>query len=144
MPIDRSARWWRGADFADLAEYLRIETAEAYPADTVVRAACACGGGVFALDYDPAEGCARRACPACGAEHFVCDSGEYWEEAEPEACVCPCGGRLFEIGVAFSRMNDGEVRWITGGVRCAGCGVLGAPVDWKVDYTPSGQLLEAV
>jgi hypothetical protein len=28
--IDRSGQWWRGEDFGDLAEYLRVVTAEGW------------------------------------------------------------------------------------------------------------------
>jgi hypothetical protein len=48
---------------------------------------------------------------------------------------------LYELGVAFSLFEDGEVRWITVGVRCARCGILASPVDWKIDYGPSRHLL---
>jgi hypothetical protein len=27
-------------------------------------------------------------------------------------------------------------KWITVGARCASCGMLGAYVDWKIDYAP--------
>jgi hypothetical protein len=33
------------------------------------------------------------------------------------------------------------VKWITVGTRCAACGVLGSPVDWKIDYGPTDHLL---
>jgi hypothetical protein len=33
-----------GEDFDDLAEYLRVVTADGYPADRILQAVCRCGG----------------------------------------------------------------------------------------------------
>ena len=33
MTIDKSGTWWKGTEFADIAEYLRDVTADGYPAD---------------------------------------------------------------------------------------------------------------
>lgn len=141
MTIDKSGQWWKGSDFADLAEYLRELTAEGYPADEIVQSICSCGHTLFRLKGDPDEGCVQRTRGACRAQSFIADSGEYWDEAEPVQLSCPCRGRLFEVGVAFSKRADGEVRWITVGHRCARCGVLGSFVDWKIDYGPTAHLL---
>lgn len=90
MPIDKSTEWWRGADFTDLAEYVRVVTASGYPADRVTQSVCACGGTYFRLAADTTEGCARRTCGACGTSAFIGDSAEYWEDAAPEPVACPC------------------------------------------------------
>jgi hypothetical protein len=37
-------------------------------------------------------------------------------------------------------MADAEA----GALRCTGDGVLGCYADWKIDYTPSEQLLQGV
>jgi hypothetical protein len=55
-----------------------------------------------------------------------------------------CGNDTAELGVAFSLRSDGEVRWITVGQRCTGCGVLDAIVDWKISYGPSTHLFAQV
>jgi hypothetical protein len=145
MTIDTSGKWWKGADFADLAEYLREYTADGYPAEEVVPCVCTCGHTVFRLEGDQNEGCVRRTCAACGAQAFIADSGEAWDEADPVKLTCrPCRGRWFEVGVAFSRGQDGDVRWITVGVRCVRCGVLGSFADWKIDYSPTDHLLRQV
>ena len=141
MTIDKSGQWWKGTEFADVAEYLRDQTADGYPADEVVQSVCTCGHTVFRLEVDEDEGCARRTCAACRKQAFICDSEEFWDEAEPMKLACPCRGRLFEVGVAFSKREDGDVRWITIGRRCVKCGVLGSPVDWKIDYGPTDHLL---
>ena len=72
-----------------------LHAADGYPIGRVVQSACACGGSVFRLVGNPQEGCAKRICPSCQAEQFICDSAEIWDEARPEACVCPCTGELF-------------------------------------------------
>ncbi len=143
--IDRSGQWWKGEDFGDLTQYLNEFTAENYPADRIGRSVCgACGGTGFRLSFDDEEGGAQRTCVACGASAFLGDSEEYWDDAEPDDAECPCGGEQFEVGVAFSLRDDGDVRWITVGGRCVACGVLGVYTDWKIDYSPTGHLFAAV
>jgi len=144
LTIDKSGRWWKGEDFDDLAEYIRTLTAEGYPAERIVQSICACGGTVFRLEADAEEGCARRTCVGCEATAFICDSGEYWADAEPEPVACPCGGEQFELGVGFSPRANGDVRWITVGERCTRCGILGSATDWKIDYGPTDRLFDQV
>ena len=144
MAIDTSGKWWRGEGFADLVEYLRILTEESYPVDQVIQAICVCGNTTFRLFADPEEGCAQRVCTKCKQRSFICDSADYWDEAEPKQIRCPDRHTIFELGVGFSLREDSEVRWITVGGRCVKCRVLGSPVDWKVNYGPSSQLLTQV
>ncbi|MBL0219237.1 MAG: hypothetical protein IPQ07_35880 [Myxococcales bacterium] len=144
MSIDRSGEYWTGTGAGDLDEYLRELTADGYPADRIVHARCGCGHDRFELLVDANEGCAQRACSSCGRKHFICDSEEYWSDADPEETACPCGGTAFEIAVGFSHRADASVKWITVGQRCTKCGVLGAAVDWKVDYGPTEQLYDQV
>jgi hypothetical protein len=144
VTIDTSGEWWTGEDFADVVQYIRLYTEVGYPAGRVLQSVCTCGHTLFRLHGDPDQGCARRTCGACGRKAFICDSGEFWDEAEPVVCVCPCRGRLFEVGVGFSFRADGDVRWITVGQRCATCRVLGSFVDWKIDYGPTAHLLQQV
>jgi hypothetical protein len=142
MPIDKTGAWWKGADFADLTDYLREYCRDGYPADVIVQSVCACGHTTFRLEGDSEEGCARRTCAACRMPAFIGDSADYWDEAGPETLTCrPCRGRLFEIGVAFSTRDDGDIKWITVGQRCVRCGVLGSFIDWKIDYGPTDHLL---
>jgi len=144
MTIDTSGEFWIGTAAADLDEYLRTLTADGYPADRIVHATCACGGDRFHLEVDADEGCARRTCTRCQRPHFVCDSEEHWSDAEPEVAICPCHAKAFEIAVAFSHDDDASVKWITVGNRCVNCGVLGAAVDWKIDYGPTDHLYDQV
>jgi hypothetical protein len=141
--IDRSGEWWKGAQFDDLAEYVRELTAPDYPADLVSQSVCKCGSVLFSMEVDSEQGCARRTCLSCDRTVFIGDSAEFWSEADPVAVRCPCGHESFEISVGFSFREGGDVRWITVGRRCVACGILGVPVDWKIDYSPTTQLLEA-
>ena len=140
MSIDESGDYWVGTEAADIDAYLRAYTADDYPVDKVVQARCACGQWSFRLLADSDEGCAQRICASCAAEHLICDSGEYWDDAEPEEVTCPCGKDAYEVAVGFSHRDDGSVKWITVGNRCLACGVLGAVADWKIDYDPTGHL----
>lgn len=144
MAIDTSGKWWRGSDFHDLTEYVKRLTAEGYPAEHVIPAVCSCGQKTFRLRVDPDEGCAQRICATCGAVAFICDSDEYWEDAEPKVVGCPYKHTVFEVGVGFSMREQQEVKWVTVGYRCTTCSVLGSPVDWKIDYSPSEHLLALV
>jgi hypothetical protein len=142
MGIDRRAEWWKGEEFRDIADYLREYTANGLPVRIVLQSTCGCRHTVFQLEADPEEGCARRTCSGCGSAAFIADSGEPWDEAEPFLIRCPCGNDRFEIGVGFSFTDDDEVRWVTVGMRCVRCGILGSPVDWEINYAPTEHLLE--
>jgi hypothetical protein len=141
MAIDKSGKWWKGTNFDDLAEYIRLFTEEGYPADRVVQCVCTCGNKTFRLVADSDEGCAQRTCTVCNNSAFIFDSAEYWEDATPEKVQCLCKHKTFEIGVGFSLRPNEDVKWITVGQRCMKCGVLASYADWKVDYSPSAHLL---
>jgi hypothetical protein len=146
VSIDKSGKWWKGNEPRDIREYLEAFGAnEAYAVDAYRSAVCSCGGEGFYLWADDGEGVAKRVCPACEREHFVCDSEEYWSVAKPEQWRCvECASMLANIGVGFSLYEDGEVRWLYVGERCSTCGVLGCMTQWKVAYAPSKQLLDQV
>lgn len=144
MAIDKSGKWWKGANFSDLAEYIRLLAADSYPAEKVVQSVCVCGNTTFRLLIDADEGYAQLVCEKCGEATFIGDSDEIWEEAEPKKIRCPCKNAIFEIGVGFSLREDGEISWITVGERCTKCGMLGSAVDWNIDYGPSTHLFSNV
>lgn len=144
MSIDTSGEYWVGSEPRDLDEYLRAFTADNYPASRFVHAKCAKGHSEFRLEVDEDEGVARRSCRQCGTTHDMLDSAEYWEDAQPRAVECPCGHDQHNVAVGFSLLDDGSIRWVTIAVRCIKCGVLGAPVDWKIDYEPAEHLFDAV
>lgn len=150
MTIDTSGKWWVGTEANDIGEYLVAYEAEGYPVDVTRICICGCGSERFDLEADRVEGVARRACRDCGSGHYLCDSEEYWDDAEPEKWACAeCGCEVCNLGVGFSlyAASDEEpkdIRWISVGQRCTTCGVLGSFVDWKVGYGGSGALIDAV
>ena len=145
VAIDKSGDAWRGEDAADLAQYLQEFEAGGYRVGRVVAAGCpGCAGRVFRLSTDADDGCAERTCPECGKSVLMLDSEDYWEGAAPEEVRCRCGADLFEVAVAFSLRANGDVRWVSVGMRCTGDGVLGCCADWKIDYSPSCDLLDRV
>lgn len=104
---------------------------------------CACGSDRFQVSGDDEEGCASRRCVACKTEHMICDSAEYWDDADPEQCICVCERDEFQVGVGFAITTDKkDLRWIYVGMRCVHCGLAGVYLDWKIDYGPSLPLVE--
>jgi hypothetical protein len=145
MSIDKSGKWWVGKQPDDLKEYLEAYSGDGYKVHEFRLARCACGNETFHLFADDNEGCAKRTCTSCGTSQFICDSQEYWSESEPAEWKCiECGSTSANVGVGFSLYEDGEIRWLYVGERCAGCGILGCFAGWKVAYAPSKQLLEQV
>ena len=145
MTIDRSGKWWIGSEPQDLEAYLKAWTEEGYGIQAFRLARCSCGSERFELEADENEGAARRTCAACGAQHLMCDSAEYWDEAEPDTYECvECKSSHANVGVGFALLESGEVRWIHVGARCTSCGILGCFADWKIDYEPSTHLMEQV
>lgn len=147
LTIDTSGKWWVGTEADDLREYLIAYEAEGYPVHETRICICGCGSKSFEFKADRDEGCAQRICASCGAAHFIGDSEEYWEEAEPEAWKCGCGCKTCNVGVGFSLHKAGwgkkpDVRWVSIGNRCTNCGTLGSFADWKIDYGPSHHLLD--
>lgn len=158
MTINTSGKWDVGSEPADINTYLiRFVKAEGgYPIDAFRLAKCHCGSLEFNVEADGNEGCAKRTCIKCSKEHLICDSSEYWEDAEPELCSCTeCKSTKYNIGVGFSFRNSKksiaslffrkkEIKWIYIGIRCSKCGILGCCADWKIDYGPSAQLMDQV
>ncbi|XVV15885.1 hypothetical protein ACQP2X_16500 [Actinoplanes sp. CA-131856] len=142
MTLDKSGKLWRGEDFADLAEYVRQFEAGGYPVATVVESRCGqCDGRAFRVGIDEDEATLRM-CLACGNVAFIGDSADYWDEDTAGACACPCGGEEFAVAVGYALFDDGEVRWISVGLRCLKDNALGVYADTKIDYSPSRQLLD--
>ncbi|MFI0485471.1 hypothetical protein [Actinomadura sp. 9N215] len=130
----------RGEDFADLAAAIREFQAEGFAVGEVTESVCGrCEGRAFRVVAD--DDVARRTCTACGTSEFIVDSADYWDEAEPVECECPCGGDKFAAAVGFSLHPDGEVRWVSVGLRCLADGAMGVYADWKINYGPSAHLV---
>ncbi len=147
MSVDTSGKWWVDSDPSDIAEFLEAYSSDSgYKTEVFRLSRCKCGSVQFLLEADDNEGTARRSCVKCKAEHFICDSGEYWEDSEPEKWRCvECKSIHTNVGVGFSLYpEDKEVKWLYVGCRCAKCGVLGCFAGWKVAYVPSRHLFEQV
>ncbi|WP_112261625.1 hypothetical protein [Lentzea terrae] len=124
-----------------LDEYVRDFRAGGYEVTQVVESVCGgCGGRTFEVQVT--EECAvRRRCVRCSTAEFLADSAEFWEDDGAEECACPCGGEEFAAVLGLSCRPDGEVRWVSVGLRCLGCGACGVHEDWKIDYSPTRHLL---
>jgi hypothetical protein len=124
MSIDTSGKWWVGSKPNDIGEFLQAYRSEDGYRTEAFRM---CSSIEFVLEADDNEGTARRTCSKCKAEHFICDSEEHWEDAEPEKWRCvECNSKVTNIGVGFVLYpEDQEVKWLYVGCRCVKCGVLG-------------------
>jgi hypothetical protein len=144
MSINRRGKWWKGTEFADVAEYLRELQPGGYAVDEVRQSVCACGGRQFRILVDREDELAKRICVECAAEQFIADSGDFWAEADPEPVRCSCRKNIFEIGVGFAFGGRDWVRWMSVGLRCTKCGILGSPFDWKADYDKSDPVIRNI
>jgi hypothetical protein len=144
MSIDKSGTWWVGSAPEDLDEYLHAYSEDGHAISAFRLARCVCGSLEFTVEFDGDEGAARRTCTACHASHFMCESGEVWDDAEPEGWECTeCATRRANVGGGFAT-RGADVRWVFVGVRCVGCGVLGCVAEWKVSHAPSANLIDLV
>jgi hypothetical protein len=145
MPIDTSGKWWVGSEAQDLAAYLEAYSSDNCKATAFRLSKCTCGSIEFHLDADDTEGVARRTCVNCGSECYICESEEFWAEAQPERWGCiECGSARANVGVGFAMYDDDPtgVKWVYVGERCTGCGVLGCFAGWKVAESDALRLLE--
>ena len=72
-------------------------------------------------------------------------SEDYLDDADPGGVTCPCGADGSNVAVGFAqRSGSEEIRWVYLGLRCLSDGVLGGCADWKIDYSPSTHLYQAV
>jgi hypothetical protein len=77
-------------------------------------------------------------------------SGDWWRGTESGdideylAYYRGGGNETFEMAVGFAALADGDVRWVSIGLRCVGDGILGVYTDWKIDYSPTAHLFDRV
>src|ERR1700755_3542213 len=114
MTIDTSGEWWIGSEPGDIGKYLEAYASKGYEVHDFRLARCQCGSTTFILDADDDEGAARRTCTVCGSMHFICDSEEFWDEADPERWECvDCDTEATNVGVGFSIYpGRGGIRWL--------------------------------
>ena len=145
MAIDSSGEWSRGTEAADLEAYLVDFRAGGYPVQRVIHACCTgCGGSAFGVLVDDEQGYVERRCTSCATRFVMLDSADVDDEAEPDDAACPCGNETFQVAVGFAAVADGEVRWVSIGLRCLRDGILGVYTDWKIDYAPTTHLFDRV
>jgi hypothetical protein len=135
VSIDTTGKWWIGTEPADVRGFLEAYAPEGYEVHQFRLSTCRCGSVEFHLDADDNEGTAKRVCVECGAQHFICDSERYWEEAQAVHWRCvECASETCNVGVGFSQYPDSTtaIKWIYVGVRCAKCGILGCFAGWKI------------
>jgi len=145
MSIDTSGKWWVGSEPADVRGFLEAYAEEGYEVHQFRLSTCKCGSVEFHLRADDDEGVAQRVCASCKAEHFICDSGEYREDAKlaPWRCI-ECKSKVCNIGVGFSQYPDSptSIKWVYIGERCAKCGILGCFAGWKVGQDDVAHLFD--
>ncbi|MFC5004357.1 hypothetical protein ACFPIJ_41840 [Dactylosporangium cerinum] len=128
----------------ELDAYLRSYRAGGYDVDRVERSVCGnCGGTEFRLWVDDEVGYAARRCEACEDEFDLLDSADTADEQDGDEAGCPCGGETFEIAVGYALRADGDVRWVSVGMRCRTDGRCGVYTDWKIDYSPTAHLFDS-
>src|SRR5689334_19158425 len=144
MALKRCGKHRYGDEQADIRlELLRYSKANAYATHHFADAVCRCGGRQFRLTVDDVEGAAIRTCAEYGHEHPIGDSDKYLQDAELQACECPCGGDIFEITVGVSLYEGSDdVRWLYVGCRCPACGLTGCYGDWKNEFKGYEELLQ--
>jgi hypothetical protein len=146
MALNKRGNYRYGDSQIDIREELRCYSQlNGYIADHFADAACQCGGTLFRLGLDDAQGVAIRTCCTCDAEHPVADSEEYLEGADLQECACPCGGEELEITVGMSLHQDSEdVRWLYLACRRPQCGLTAVYGDWTNEFIGNRELLARI
>lgn len=136
MGIDSSGKWWKGTEPSDVRGFLEAYATDEHAVHDFRLARCTCGSDAFHLEADEDEGVARRKCASCGVPHFIGDSEEFWDDAEPASWKCvECSSESTNVGVGFSFYQGAKgIHWLYVGVRCASCGILGCFAEWKVGH----------
>lgn len=137
--IDKSGEYWTGDSAEDINEYLCCFAGKNDLEIKTVR--CSCGCDIFEATLDTFEKVIKVKCDKCGAEKFLLDSEDYWEEAKPEVAVCPiCNSKKYNFRIGFIRRITGEVMWVYMGNRCTKCNVLGSYMDFGINYGPTTEM----
>lgn len=136
--IDTAPKYWTGDSAEDIDEYLRLYS-EDNNIDVKPVVCTACGKDVFELRVDRNEDAVQVKCIECGAKKILLDCEDVWEDAKPKLGKCSVcrTSKHYNVRVGFSRRENGSVKWVYIGNRCANCGTLGSYLDWKIDYEPT-------
>lgn len=113
-----------------------------YGVERVAFSVCTCGNETFAVVLEDEVGVAATICTVCEEEAALADSDDHFDDVEEvQQAECSCGNDEFRVAVGFALDPDGEVRWVSVGLRCTADSVAGVYVDWKIDYRPTAHLL---
>jgi len=138
MAIDTSGKWWKGATQEDALEYLRTLEPGGYTVDEVLPQRCECGSSSFRVYRSEDDELSYLVCCGCGTKTFVTDSEGHTTDQAFELTKCPCGSGHHKVFLGVHSIEDKSVaNWISIGVICDKCGVLGSPLDWEFDTEKS-------
>jgi len=134
MAIDKSGKWWKGANAADALEYLIELAPGGYAVDEVLPQSCECGSTTFHVYRSGDDELSYLVCCGCGSRSFVTDSEEHDDGHKYELTKCPCKSTQSRVFLGVHSIHDKAVaNWISIGVICAKCGMLYSPLDWEFD-----------
>ncbi|MBQ1205607.1 MAG: hypothetical protein IIX67_00230 [Clostridia bacterium] len=139
--IDKSRKYWHGDSPDDIDEFLKEYTE--LPEIDIEPVTCrSCGSDLLVMRIDGNEEAIQVKCQKCGAKKILLDCEEVWEDAKPrlrKCAVCKTE-KEHNVKVGFDRRENGSVKWVYIGSRCANCGVLASYLDWKVSYEPTEEM----
>ena len=134
MSIDKSGKWWKGTGESDALDYLNALEPGGYPVDEVLPQTCQCGSAAFHLYRNEDDELSYLVCCICGSKTFITDSKKHNDGHDYDLTKCPCGSSELRVFLGVHSINDKSVaNWMSIGVICASCGILGMPIDWEFD-----------
>ncbi len=134
MAIDKSGKWWKDSNADDVLEYLRALKPGGYTVDEILEQTCECSSSSFQVYRSDDDELSYLICSACKAKTFVTDSEEHFDGQKFKTRKCPCRGNACRVFLGVHSIEDKSVaNWMSIGVMCANCGVLGSPLDWEFD-----------
>ena len=138
MAIDKTGKWWKGATSEDILEYLRALKPGGYVVDEVLEQRCECGSSTFHVYRSEDDELSYLVCSACKTKTFIADSEEHADGQKFKPTKCPCRSTTSHVFLGVHSIEDRTVaNWMSIGVICEKCGVLGSPLDWEFDTEKS-------
>lgn len=138
MAIDKSGKWWKGSTQADILEYLNELNPGGYAVDEVLPQTCECGGSTFRVHRNIDQELCYLVCSVCRSKTFVTDAEEYDLGEGYDLIKCSCGNTRMRVFLGVHSIDDIFIaNWMSLGVMCAKCGILGMPLDWEFDTDKS-------
>lgn len=138
MTIQKSEKWWKGTDSADVLEYLNSLEPGGYAVDAVLSQSCECGSTAFKVYRNQDNELSYLVCTACRAKTFVTDSEDYDLEGGFRTIRCSCKSRQYQVFLGVHSIYEPTIaNWMSLGVMCAACGIMGMPLEWEFDTDKS-------